>query len=120
MNNLQTIESAIKRLKDKMMIDHEYMDADDLGDLTTTIKGLEQMRRELLCEEYKKKVTAFRDYVLSTMPEVDNDSQHCKTWDDFYEMKWTISFGDQQVILDNQADTWQPMVDLLTEHLEEL
>lgn len=46
MNNVQTLEKAIKRLKDKMMIDHEYMDADDLGDLTTTIKGLEQMKEE--------------------------------------------------------------------------
>ena len=37
MNNLKTIESAIQRLKTMYDCNNEFMDADDLSDLLTTI-----------------------------------------------------------------------------------
>ena len=120
MNNLKTIESAIQRLKVMYDCNYECMDADDGGDLLTTIHELEQMRINLMHDNYIKEVTEFRDHVVSTMPEsTEKEDEHSlKAWEDFYELKWTISFAGKEVTLDNEAGTWQPIVDMLTDYLD--
>ena len=120
MNNLKTIESAIQRLKAMYDCNYESMDADDSGDLLVTIHELEQMKRNLLIDDYIKKVTDFRDHVVSTMPESteEEDEHSLKAWEDFYGLKWTISFAGKEVTLDNEAGTWQPIVDMLTDYLD--
>ena len=120
MNNLKTIESAIQRLKAMYECNHEVMDADDSGDLLTTIPELEQMRRNLMPDNYIKEITDFRDHVVSTMPESteEEDEHSLKAWEDFYGLKWTISFAGKEVTLDNEAGTWQPIVDMLTDYLD--
>ena len=120
MNNLKTIESAIQRLKAMYDCNHEIMDADDLGDLLTTIHELEQMRRNLMHDDYIKKITDFRDHVVSTMPESyeEETDANLKAWEDFYGLKWTISFAGKEVTLDNEAGTWQPIVDMLDNYLD--
>lgn len=120
MNDLKTIESAIQRLEAMYDCNHEVMDADDCGDLLGTITDLKLMRCHLLHEDYKEKVIAFRDYVVSTMPDVTDDDNGQKQWEDFCGMRWTISFGDQEVTLQNGADTWQPIVDMLNGHIDEI
>lgn len=116
MKNLKTIESAIRRLEAMYDCNHEVMDADDCGDLLVTIKELELMRRQLLHDDYKEKVTAFRDYVFSTFPKGDDD----KEYDDFYKLEWTIKFGDREVTLDNAAETYQPILEMLNGHIDEM
>ena len=120
MNNLKTIESAIQRLKAMYDCNYESMDADDSGDLLVTIHELEQMKRNLLIDDYIKKVTDFRDHVVSTMPESTEKEDECslKAWEDFYGLKWTISFAGKEVTLNNEAGTWQPIVDMLTNYLD--
>ena len=120
MNNLKTIESAIQRLKAMYDCNHEVMDADDLGDLLTTIHELKQMRRNLMHDDYIKKITDFRDHVVSTMPEPyeEETDANLKAWEDFYGLKWTISFAGKEVTLDNEAGTWQPIVDMLDNYLD--
>ena len=120
MNNLKTIESAIQRLKAMYDCNHEVMDADDLGDLLTTIHELEQMRRNLIHDDYIKKITDFRDHVVSTMPESTEEETdaNLKAWEDFYGLKWTISFAGKEVTLDTEAGTWQPIVDMLDNYLD--
>ena len=120
MNNLKTIESAIQRLKAMYECNHEVMDADDSGDLLTTIHELEQMRRNLMYDNYIKEITDFRDHVVSTMPESteEEDEHSLKAWEDFYGLKWKISFAGKEVTLDNEAGTWQPIVDMLTDYLD--
>ena len=120
MNNLKTIESAIQRLKAMYDCNHEVMDADDLGDLLTTIHELEQMRRNLMHDDYIKKITDFRNHVVSTMPESyeEETDANLKAWEDFYGLKWTISFAGKEVTLDNEAGTWQPIVDMLDNYLD--
>ena len=117
MNNLKTIESAIQRLKAMYDCNYECMDADDSGDLLATIHELEQMKRDLMHDDYIKKITDFRDHVVSTMPESteDEDEHSLKAWEDFYGLKWTISFAGKEVTLDNEAGTWQPIVEMLTD-----
>ena len=120
MNNLKTIESAIQRLKAMYDCNYESMDADDSGDLLVTIHELEQMKRNLLIDDYIKKVADFRDHVVSTMPEsTEKEDEHSlKAWEDFYVLKWTISFAGKEVTLNNEAGTWQPIVDMLTNYLD--
>ena len=120
MNNLKTIESAIQRLKAMYDCNYECIDADDGGDLLTTIHELEQMRINLLHDNYIKEVTDFRDHVVSTTPESKEkeDEHSLKAWEDFYGLKWTISFAGKEVTLDNEAGTWQPIVDMLTDYLD--
>lgn len=120
MNKLKTIESAIQRLKAMYDCNYEVMDADDSGNLLTTIHELEQMKRDLLHDDYIKKVTDFRDHVVSTMPESteDEDEHSLQAWEDFYGLKWTISFAGKEVTLDNEAGTWQPIVDMLNDYLD--
>ena len=120
MNNLKTIESAIQRLKAMYDCNYECMDADDSGDLLVTIHELEQIKRNLLHDDYIKKVTDFRDHVVSTMPEsTEKEDEHSlKAWEDSYGLKWTISFAGKEVTLDSEAGTWQPIVDMLTDYLD--
>lgn len=120
MDKLKTIESSIRRLEAIYVCNHEVMDADDQGDLLVTIKELKSMKRELLHNEYKEKVIAFRDYVLSTSPMVDCNNDTVELWDKFYELKWTVRFGDKEATLDNVAEVYQPIVDMLNDHIDEL
>lgn len=120
MNDIKTIEKAMQRLKDMYDCNHEVMDADDSGDLLTTIDELAQLRRNLMHDNYIKEVTDFRDHVVSTMPESteDEDEHSLKAWEDFYGLKWTISFAGKELTLVNEAGTWQPIVDMLNNYLD--
>lgn len=120
MNDIKTIERAIQRLKAMYDCNYECMDADDSGDLLATIHELEQMKRNLMHDNYSKEITDFRDHVVSTMPEsTEKEDEHSlKAWEDFYELKWTISFAGKEVTLDNEAGTWQPIVDMLNNYLD--
>lgn len=120
MNDIKTIEKAMQRLRDMYDCNYEVMDADDSGDLLTTIDELEQMKRDLLYDDYIKKITDFRDHVVSTMPESyeEETDADLKAWEDFYELKWTISFAGKELTLDNEAGTWQPIVDMLNNYLD--
>lgn len=120
MNNLKTIESAIQRLKAMYDCNHEVMDADDSGDLLTTIDELTQLRINLMHDNYIKEVTDFRDHVVSTMPESyeEETDDNLKAWEDFYGLKWTISFAGKELTLVNEAGTWQPIVDMLNNYLD--
>lgn len=120
MNNLKTIESAIQRLKAMYDCNHEVMDADDSGDLLTTIDELAQLRINLMHDNYIKEITDFRDHVVSTMPESyeEETDADLKAWEDFYGLKWTISFAGKELTLANEAGTYQPIVDMLNNYLD--
>lgn len=120
MNRLKIIECAIQRLKAMYDCNYEVMDADDSDDILATIHELEQMRIDLMHDNYIKEVTDFRDHVVSTMPEsTEKEDEHSlKAWEDFYGLKWTISFAGKEVTLNNEAGTWQPIVDMLTDYLD--
>lgn len=45
---LETINKSIDRLRAAYECNHEVMDADDIGDLLTTIHNLKTMRNELM------------------------------------------------------------------------
>lgn len=120
MNDIKTIEKAMQRLRDMYDCNHEVMDADDSGDLLTTIDELAQLRRNLMHDNYIKEITDFRDHVVSTMPESyeEETDANLKAWEDFYGLKWTISFAGKELTLDNEAGTWQPIVDMLNNYLD--
>lgn len=120
MNDIKTIEKAMQRLRDMYDCNHEVMDADDSGDLLTTIDELAQLRRNLMHDNYIKEITDFRDHVVSTMPESyeEETDANLKAWEDFYGLKWTISFAGKELTLDNEAGTWQPIVDMLDNYLD--
>lgn len=120
MNDIKTIEKAMQRLRDMYDCNHEVMDADDSGDLLTTIDELAQLRRNLMHDNYIKEITDFRDHVVSTMPESyeEETDADLKAWEDFYGLKWTISFAGKELTLDNEAGTWQPIVDMLNNYLD--
>jgi len=120
MKNLKTIESAIQRLEAMYECNHEVMDVDDRGDLMVTITDLKFMRHQLLQEDYKSRVIAFRDYVVSTMPGQVEDDNSRQQWEDFSSMRWSIRFGDQEVTINNGAETYQPILDMLNDHIDEI
>lgn len=120
MNDIKTIEKAMQRLRDMYDCNHEAMDADDSGDLLTTIDELAQLRINLMHDNYIKEITDFRDHVVSTMPESyeEETDANLKAWEDFYGLKWTISFAGKELTLANEAGTWQPIVDMLNNYLD--
>lgn len=120
MNDIKTIEKAMQQLRDMYDCNHEAMDADDSGDLLTTIDELAQLRINLMHDNYIKEVTDFRDHVVSTMPESyeEETDADLKAWEDFYGLKWTISFAGKELTLVNEAGTYQPIVDMLNNYLD--
>ena len=120
MNGIKTIEKAMQRLRDMYDCNHDVMDAGDSGDLLITIDELAQLRRNLMHDNYIKEITDFRDHVVSTMPESyeEETDANLKAWEDFYGLKWTISFAGKELTLDNEAGTWQPIVDMLNNYLD--
>ena len=120
MNDIKTIEKAMQQLRDMYECNHEAMDADDSGDLLTTIDELAQRRINLMHDNYIKEVTDFRDHVVSTMPESyeEETDADLKAWEDFYGLKWTISFAGKELTLVNEAGTYQPIVEMLNNYLD--
>ena len=113
MNDLKTLERAIKRLKDKMEIDHEYMDADDLGDLTVTICGLESMKQRIEHNNYVDQLEQFVDYLENALSDDDERNEWMST-------PYVITQGKQSVTLCNCADVYDGLLTVLREHIKDI
>lgn len=109
MSNLKELLKAIDRLQDMYDCNHEVMDADDQGDLLSTIEGLKTMYHNT----YKKQVIQFIEYLHST-PDGDNE------WKQWSEQPYTITHGNKSVVIDNYADVYDGLLTLLEDHLKDL
>ena len=114
MNNLKTIESALQRLEALYDINHEVMDADDLGDLLTTIDELKVMQYEYNRELYVDQLIQFKSYLdlSSALP----DERELQKW---VEQPYTIIHGDHKVTIDNGADVYNYMVQMLQNEIDD-
>lgn len=115
MNNLKTIESALQRLEELYDINHEVMDAEDLGDLLTTIDELKFMQYEQERIEYKDQLKSFVDYLESG----GNSGDDYEKWSAWVDTDYVITHGDQTVTVHNGADFYDGLYHLLKETLDD-
>lgn len=113
MDKLTTISNSIKRLEGLYLVNNEFYSDGENKEILETIESLKQMRGELLNESYAQKVKAFRDYMASMLP--SDEEPDSEVWNDFYDMDFKITFGDKQLTLHNEAGSYQGILDLLTD-----
>lgn len=113
MNELKELLKAIERLQTLYDIIHEYMDADDLGDLLSNIEGLKKMYHKA----YKEQLTQFIQYLDNTWMDKMDDAA---VWQKWTETPYIISHDGKSVIIDNYADFYDGLLVLLRDHLSDL
>lgn len=75
-----------------------------------SVEEVEHLQSQLETEEYIKQIEDFQQHLIDVMPDVDASDD---TWEDFYELKWTIDFAGKSVKLENEAEIYNVIDDLL-------
>lgn len=114
MDKLKTIESSIRRLEAMYECNHEVMDADDIGDLQTTIDDLKRMRLEYNREKYVEQLWQFKEYIDNSAAS-DNEREF-KAWT---EKPFIISHGDHTVTVENGAEVYNHLTDMLQDEIDD-
>ena len=109
------LENAINRLMGLAEVNREFMDADDYGELQTTIKELVKMRHEKAHSEYRSQIKSFVDYLRDGVTAADGDE-----WTDWCQTPYIITHGDKKVTVDNGPETYEGIISLLEDHLEDI
>lgn len=109
MDELKQLLKAIERLQAMYDCNHEVMDADDCGDLLNTIEGLKKMYHK----NYKKQITQFIEYLHYNTDDEDE-------WRQWTEQPYIITHGSKSVVIDNYADFYDGLLNLLKDHLSDL
>lgn len=113
MNEMKELLKAIERLQTLYDINHEVMDADDCGDLLSNIQGLKEMYHKV----YKKQLIQFIEYLEGSLFETQDDET---AWQKWTEQPYTITHGSKSVVIDNYADFYDGLLNLLKEHHKDL
>lgn len=110
MTNEKILDNAINFLRDKKLIDGEFMESDDVKRLQETIDGLEVIKR---LEDAKKveEVKDFTKYVDESIPYADASNDVFKK---FFGFEWSITYADKSIKLANSIDMCDGIVSLLT------
>lgn len=111
----EVLESAIYRLKGLAEINREVMDADDYGELQTTIKELVKMKLQASATEYRHQIESFVDYLKDGCCTADGDEHH-----DWCQTPYIISHGEKQVMVENGSEVYEGFLKLLSDHLEDI
>lgn len=77
-----------------------------------TVEEVEHLQSQLDSEEYIRQIEDFEQHLIDVMPGEDASDD---TWEDFYELKWTIDFAGKSVTLENEAEIYNVVSDLLKE-----
>lgn len=108
MNELKELSKAVNRLQAYYDCNHEFMDADDVGDLLTNIENLKIMYHNM----YVKQIDRFVDYLENAL-DVESDP----SW---LAEPYVITQGSKSVTIDNYADFYDGLVHLLKEHRQDI
>lgn len=113
MDKLKVIRSAIQRLEAMYECNHEVMEPDDVGDLVTTIFDLKKMTYEYHQQEYISQLRQFMRYLSDFAGAEDFD-----TFNDWTKIPYTISHGDKSVTIGNSAETYDYLMEMLQNEVE--
>ena len=116
-NEIKTLNEALEIVKAKLMIDREYMEEADIQSMTTTIRDLNWMLSNRLYEEKKKQLQAFINH-LDTSYNGACESDY--KWEMFTELPFVIGFNGETITLDNGADLFSRIRELLQDELDEM
>ena len=75
-----------------------------------TIEEVEHLQSSLETEEYVKQIDDFKQHLDDVMPSADAGEE---ALEDFYGLKWTIEFAGKSVTLDNEAEIYNVVGQLL-------
>lgn len=117
-DELQTLKDALSIVKDKLMIDRDVMEVEDIESMTKTIRDLNWIISQRSHEEYKKQLQDFKDHMNHTIDNglVDDDSIREK----FYDLEFEVTFNDKSITLQNSATVFNFIFKAVEEELDEL
>lgn len=110
-----TLDKAIKRLEGLKEVNHEFMDADDLGDLESTIEELNKMKDRAIFHDYKKQIKNFLAYMDDCV-----DASKEEQFEEYTQTPFVITHGNKKVTIDCGAEVHEHIQLLLKEHLSEI
>lgn len=113
MDKIKILESSIQRLVGLLEVDREVMDADDIGDLQSTIDGLSRMLLEYNRDKYVEQLLQFKDY-LDVSVTTDNE----KDFTEWTEKQYTITHDGHSVVIDNGAEVYNHLTDMLQDEID--
>lgn len=113
MDKIEILESSIQRLVGLLEINREVMDADDIGDLQSTIEGLSRMVLEYNHDKYVEQLVQFKDYLDNS---VANDNE--KEFTEWTEKQYTITHDGHSVVIDNGAEVYNHLTDMLQDEID--
>lgn len=100
---------TVKELRQLLMV----LKQSDIGCLS--IEEVNSLISTIEVEAYVQQVKDFKKFVDDLMS-FDNDDE--KAWDAFYDLKWTITFGNHSVTIGNEATIYNAMQDFLADFVE--
>lgn len=113
MDKVEILESSIQRLVGLLEINREVMDADDIGDLQSTIDGLSRMVLEYRRDKYVEQLIQFKEY-LDNSTTIDNEEEFTK----WTEKQYTITHDGHSVVIDNGAEVYNHLTDMLQDEID--
>lgn len=113
MDKIEIIESSIQRLEGLLEINREVMDADDIGDLQSTIDGLSRMLLEYNRDKYVEQLVQFKDYLDKC---ATNDNE--KEFTEWTEKQYTITHDGHSVVIDNGAEVYNCLTEMLQTEID--
>lgn len=113
MNKIEILESSIQRLVGLLEVNREVMDADDIGDLQSTIDGLSRMIFEYNRDKYVEQLVQFKNYLDSSAV---NDNE--KEFTEWTSKQYTITHDGHSVVIDNGAEVYNCLTEMLQTEID--
>ena len=84
-----------------------------------SVADLKSLQTLLGCEIQERSHRDFLTHINKTMPVADCDNYDAE-WDKFIQIEWTISFNGQTITIDNCAQVYQGIYDMLSDYIDEV
>ena len=114
---LKTLETHLQNLYEW---DHEEEVLDDIRD---TKAQIEYMKEEIIKDEiskYEKQLQEFKEFMYDTFDKLLGDNGDDKTCDDFYSSAWEITWRGKTVKIENGAEVFNGIEDIIDTELENI
>lgn len=116
MTHAEILRDCLILIKAKLEVDGDFLEPDELKKL----KALQYKTFHWwLAEEHKEytaEIKSFLDYMDSVFPDEDEKIHNI---DAFYDMDFTITFGEKTITLHNGSDTYSDIKCLLNREYED-
>ena len=116
-NELEVLRQAVETIKSKLMIDREVMEEKDIDKMQKNIRDLNCMISKRQRELYLEQLKDFKDHMDASLNSMRSDIQ--EKIDEFYSLKFEVTFNNKTVTLVNGADVFNAIYSCIEDEITE-